>query len=466
MDPLWLARLQFASTTIFHYFFVPMSIGLALIIAIMQTMYVVKDDEKYKRMTKFWGTLFLINFAVGVVTGILQEFQFGMNWSTYSRFVGDVFGPSLAIEGLLAFFMESTFIGLWVFGWDRLSKRVHLLSVWLVSIGTILSAFWIISANSFMQSPVGYEVVDGRAQMANFWEIIANPQLWVQFPHVLTSAFATGAFLIAGVSAWKISKKQDVDMFKRSFKISIIVAAISSLFILVTGHNQAQNLVETQPMKLAAAEALWEHSEDPAPFTVIAGINSDEKTNDWSLDIPYVLSLLSYNKFSGSLQGLNELQDQYVEKYGPGDYIPHVPTIFWSFRAMVVSGTLMLMVAIYGWYAARKDNLEKHPRFLKLMVWAIALPFIGNTVGWIVTELGRQPWVVFGVMKTEDAVSPSVTANEVLFSLVTFNLLYAILGAVMVYLFVKHIKKDSTKKKETPMTTDPFSKEGTEIVSQ
>lgn len=234
-----------------------MSIGLALIIAIMQTMYVVKDDEKYKRMTKFWGTLFLINFAVGVVTGILQEFQFGMNWSTYSRFVGDVFGPSLAIEGLLAFFMESTFIGLWVFGWDRLSKRVHLLSVWLVSIGTILSAFWILSANSFMQSPVGYEVVDGRAQMANFWEIIANPQLWVQFPHVLTSAFATGAFLIAGVSAWKISKKQDVDMFKRSFKISIIVAAISSLFILVTGHNQAQNLVETQPMKLAAAEALW-----------------------------------------------------------------------------------------------------------------------------------------------------------------------------------------------------------------
>src|SRR5690625_2136572 len=226
MDPLIIARLQFASTTIFHYFFVPVSIGLALIIAIMQTLYYFKGDKMYKRMTKFWGTLFLINFAVGVVTGILQEFQFGMNWSTYSRFVGDVFGPSLAIEGLLAFFMESTFIGIWVFGWNRLSKRLHLASVWLVSLGTILSAFWILSANSFMQNPVGYEFADGRAQMNSFGAILTNPHLWAQFPHVLLTSFATGAFVVAGISAWKILRKHDLEMFKKSFRIAITIGEI------------------------------------------------------------------------------------------------------------------------------------------------------------------------------------------------------------------------------------------------
>ena len=215
MDPLIIARLQFASTTIFHYFFVPVSIGLAFTIAIMQTLYVIKGNEVYKKMTKFWAVLFLINFAVGVVTGILQEFQFGMNWSTYSRVVGDVFGPSLAIEGLLAFFMESTFIGIWVFGWNRLSKKLHLLSIWLVSIGTILSAFWILSANSFMQNPVGFEFADGRAQMNDFLAILTNPHLWAQFPHVLFTSLATGAFVVAGISAWKILRKHDVDMLDR-----------------------------------------------------------------------------------------------------------------------------------------------------------------------------------------------------------------------------------------------------------
>src|SRR5690625_3103784 len=315
-----------------------MSIGLALIIAIMQTLYVKKGDEIYKRMTKFWGTLFLINFAVGVVTGILQEFQFGMNWSTYSRFVGDVFGPSLAIEGLLAFFMESTFIGIWVFGWDRLSKRVHLLSIWLVSLGTILSAFWILSANAFMQSPVGYEIADGRAQMTSFTEILTNSHLWVQFPHVLFSAFVTGACLVAGISAWKIYRKHNVEIFKKSFRVSIIIASISVLFTLVFGHQQVQHLYETQPMKLAAAEAQWNNSPDPAPFTVAAKIDSDQKTNSFQIQIPYVLSVLTFNKFSGSIQGINELQDLYVEQYGPGNYIPPVKTVFWSLRIMVISG--------------------------------------------------------------------------------------------------------------------------------
>ncbi|MDY0409073.1 cytochrome ubiquinol oxidase subunit I [Virgibacillus soli] len=464
MDPLWIARLQFASTTIFHYFFVPVSIGLAFIIAIMQTIYVKKGDEMYKRMTKFFGHLFLINFAVGVVTGILQEFQFGMNWSTYSRFVGDVFGPSLAIEGLLAFFMESTFIGLWVFGWDRLSKRVHLISIWLVSIGTMLSAFWILSANSFMQAPVGYEIAaDGRAQMNDFFAIIKNPQLWVQFPHVLVAALATGAFLVAGISAWKIGKKHDITLFKKSFKIAVIVAAVSSLCLIITGHREAQHLIETQPMKLAAAEALWE-TADPAPFTAIAHIDTENQENKFALDVPYALSFLSYNKFTGQVKGLLDLQKEYTAKYGPGDYIPPVKTTFWSFRTMVLSAVFMVLLSLYGWIQTRKDKLASSPKYLKLMLWGMSLPFIGNTAGWIMTEMGRQPWVVFGVMKTEDAVSPSVTANEVLFSFISFTLIYAVLAAVSIYLFVRFIKKNDQGDKKETISTDPFDKEVTEVV--
>lgn len=466
MDVLELARIQFASTTIFHYFFVPVSIGLALIIAIMQTIYFRTGKKMYKKMTKFWGTLFLINFAVGVVTGILQEFQFGMNWSTYSRFVGDVFGPSLAVEALLAFFLESTFIGIWVFGWDRLSKRLHLLSIWLVAFGTTLSAFWILSANSFMQNPVGYEFVDGRAQMNSISEILTNPHLWSQFPHVLLSSFATGAFLVAGISAWKILRKHDLELFKQSFKISIIVGALAGFSVLFTGHLQAQYLVKAQPMKLAAAEALWDTSDDPASFTVFTTIDTDNKENNYSLEIPAILSFLAFSEFSGSLEGMNQLQEEYVDKYGPGDYIPPVKTIFWSFRTMVTAGSLMVLLGFYGIFASRKNKLEDNPVYLKLMTFAIALPFIANSVGWIITEMGRQPFVVFGLMKTEDAVSPSVTFNEVLFSLISFTTLYAILMGVSIYLFVKHIKKeDHDLPVEDNVTTDPFDQEETSNVT-
>ncbi|MEI3606362.1 cytochrome ubiquinol oxidase subunit I [Pseudogracilibacillus sp. SE30717A] len=466
MDPLIIARLQFASTTIFHYFFVPVSIGLAFTIAVMQTLYVIKGKEVYKKMTKFWAVLFLINFAVGVVTGILQEFQFGMNWSTYSRFVGDVFGPSLAIEGLLAFFMESTFIGLWVFGWNRLSKKLHLASIWLVSIGTILSAFWILSANSFMQNPVGFEFADGRAQMNNFGAILTNPHLWAQFPHVLLTSLATGAFVIAGISAWKIARKHDLDMFKRSFRISITIGAVAAFAILFTGHWQAQYLVESQPMKMAAAEALWETSEDPAPFTVYATVNPDDKVNDFEIQIPYLLSFLSFNQFSGSLEGMNQLQEMYEEKYGPGDYIPPVTTLFWVFRFMTGAGGVMLLLGFYGMYSTRRGMLPENKFYLKMMPFAIALPFIANTCGWILTEMGRQPWVVFGLMKTEDAVSPSVTANEMLFSLIAFTTMYSILAIVTIYLFVRHIKKENHDEFEPSVAQDPFDEErGAEHVS-
>lgn len=465
MDVLDLARIQFASTTIFHYFFVPVSIGLALIIAIMQTMYVVKKDDTYKRMTKFWGTLFLINFAVGVVTGILQEFQFGMNWSTYSRFVGDVFGPSLAIEGLAAFFLESTFIGIWIFGWDRLSKGVHLLSIWLVSIGTILSAFWILTANSFMQNPVGFDVIDGRAQMTSFSEILLNPHVWSQFPHVLLTAFATGAFLVVGISAWKLIRKHDVDLFKKSFNIGITVATLASVVVLFTGHQQAQYIVQSQPMKLAAAEAQWNTSDDPAAFTVFAKIDPEAKENTYELQIPWILSFFAYNEFSGSLTGMNELQAEYEERYGEGNYIPPVRTLFWSFRAMVGSGSVMLLLGLIGIFLARRETLIHNVKYLKIMVFAIALPFIANTTGWIMTEMGRQPWVVFGRMKTEDAVSSSVTFNEVLFSLISFTAMYTILAIITVFLFVRHIKKKEHGEDALEQTDDPFDKEGTNIVS-
>ncbi|WP_397334107.1 cytochrome ubiquinol oxidase subunit I [Paenibacillus macerans] len=467
LDPILLARLQFAVTTIFHFFFVPLSIGLVLLIAIMETMYVVKGKEEYKRMAKFWGKLFLINFAVGVVTGILQEFQFGMNWSDYSRFVGDVFGAPLAVEALFAFFMESTFIGLWIFGWDRLSKKVHLLCIWLVALGTTVSAFWILAANSFMQRPVGFEINNGRAEMNDFFALIGNGQLWVEFPHTVLGAFATGAFMIAGISAYKLLKRQDTSFFKKSFAIGIIVALIASFGTALFGHQQAQYLVKTQPMKMAASEGLWGKSGDPAPWTLYAHIDSGSGKNDFEIKVPYLLSFLSYSKFSGEVKGMHELQSEYEQSYGPGDYIPPVRTTFWSFRIMIAAGCLMILLGLYGTYLAWRKKLDRPNKwFYRAMLWSISLPFIANTSGWIMTEFGRQPWTVFGLMQTKDSVSPSVTGGQILFSLIAFTLIYAVLGAVMAYLFVKVIKKGPNEDGAgADHSTDPFGKEGYHAVS-
>ncbi|HEY4389852.1 MAG TPA: cytochrome ubiquinol oxidase subunit I [Paenibacillus sp.] len=462
MDPLVLARLQFAVTTIFHFFFVPLSIGLALLIAIMETMYVVKGKEEYKRMAKFWGKLFLINFAVGVVTGIIQEFQFGMNWSDYSRFVGDVFGAPLAVEALFAFFMESTFLGLWIFGWDRLSKRVHLLCIWLVAIGTTVSAFWILAANSFMQHPVGFEMNNGRAEMNDFFALITNGQLLVEFPHTVLGAFSTAAFLIAGISAYKLLRRKDVDFFKRSLKLAVIVGLITSLGTALYGHQQAQYLVKTQPMKMAASEGLWGKSGDPAPWTVYAHINPKTGENSFEIQIPYLLSFLSYSSFSGEVKGMNELQAEYEQTYGPGDYIPPVRTTFWSFRIMVAAGSLMIVLSLYGAYLAWRKKLDnKNTWFYRFMLWSISLPFIANTAGWVMTEFGRQPWTVFGLMQTQDSVSPSVTSGQLLFSLIAFTAIFTVLAISMVYLFVKVIKKGPYAEGiDDSHSIDPFSKEG------
>lgn len=441
LDALSLARWQFGITTVYHFLFVPLSIGLAFLIAVLNTIYVVKNDEKYKKMTQFWGKLFLLNFAVGVVTGIMQEFQFGMNWSDYSRYVGAVFGGPLAVEALVAFFLESTFLGVWIFGWDKLNKKMHLTAIWLVSIGTAISAFWILTANAFMQHPVGMTINNGRAEMSDFFALITSPQLWVQFPHVIFGALTTGAFFMAGVSAYKIVRKQEVEMFKPTFQLGIIVALVSSILVALVGHSQAQRLVTSQPVKLAAAEALWNTTGDSAPFTLFAIINPDKKENSAEIKIPSALSILAYNKLHGSIKGLNELQKEYEAQYGPGNYIPPVRTTFWSFRIMVGAGTLMILLALLGTWRSIKNRLTESPRFLKAMVWAISLPFIANSFGWIMTEVGRQPWVVFGLQKTTDGVSPSVSAGMVLTSLIGFTAIYGILAFVLVYLFIHFIKK-------------------------
>ena len=446
MDSLVLAQLQFAITTVYHFFFVPLTLGLSVLVAVMQTIYYRTGDETYKHMTKFWGKLFLINFAMGVVTGIVQEFQFGMNWSEYSRFVGDIFGAPLAVEALLAFFLESTFLGVWFFGWDKISKRAHLIAIWLVAIASNLSALWILIANSFMQQPTGYALnpATGRAEMTDFLALLRNPNVWVQWPHVFTAGVTTAAFFILGVSAWHLLRKSNIDLFKRSVQIGVIAALIGTLGVAVIGHQQAQHMVQTQPMKMAAAEGLF-NSENPASFSLLTIGTLDGRSEVFSIRVPAVLSLLAYNQFTGEVKGLNQLNGEYQQKYGAGDYLPPVPWIYWSFRAMVGAGFLMIALASLGLYLLIKNKFESSPRFLKILPWAILLPYIGTSTGWLMTELGRQPWIVFGLMRTAEGVSTSVDSVSVLITLILFTAVYAGLMVVTIGLLRRFAKTDPIK---------------------
>lgn len=439
MDGLFLARWQFGITTVYHFLFVPLTLGLSVLVAIMEIQHLRKKDETYKKMAKFWGKLFLINFAMGVVTGIVQEFQFGMNWSNYSRFVGDIFGAPLAVEALAAFFIESTFIGLWVFGWDKLSPRLHAATICLVAFATNLSAFWILVANSFMQSPVGYVLRNGRAEMTDFFALLGNPHVWYQFPHTVLAGFTTAAFFVMGISAYHLLRKKNLEFFTRSFKMGVIFGFISLLLVSGIGHLQGQYLNEAQPMKMAAAEALWE-SADPAPLAVVALIDEQKQANTGEIAVPGLLSFLNYNSFSGEVRGIKELQAAYEAEYGPGNYIPPVTPVFWSFRLMVGVGLIMLLLALYGLYGLKRGKLEDRSVFLKLMLLAIPLPYIANTTGWMVAELGRQPWIVQGLQKVADAVSPAVSAGAVLATLLGFTLLYGVLAVADVYLLRKYAK--------------------------
>lgn len=434
-----LSQLQFAVTTIYHFFFVPLTLGLSVLVAIMETLYVRSGDETYKRMAKFWGNLFLINFAMGVVTGIVMEFQFGMNWSELARYVGDVFGAPLAIEALLAFFLESVFLGVWIFGWEKLSKGAHLAAIWLVALGSNISALWILTANSFMQHPVGFEIENGRAVMTNFGALLTNPYLWTQFPHTIFSGFTTGAFFILGISAYHLIRRQQVDFFRRSFQIATVFGGLAALLVALVGHSQAQRMVQVQPMKMAAAEALWQ-SENPASFSLFT-IGDEENLKDvFAIRIPYVLSILAYNQPTGEVKGIRNLQAEYNAKYGAGDYVPSVITMYWSFRIMVGLGMLMLLVIALALYPMLRNRPIFQQRYMHFFPFVIALPYLANTAGWIFTEMGRQPWAVYGLVKTAEAYSPNLTVGMVLTTLIVFTLVYALLILADVYLLVKYAK--------------------------
>lgn len=448
MGALTLARWQFAILTVYHFFFVPLTLGLSIFVAILETKYVQTGDETYKRMTKFWGKLFLINFALGVVTGIVQEFQFGLNWSEYSRFVGDIFGAPLAIEALLAFFMESTFLGVWVFGWDKLSKKLHAATIWLAAIGSNLSALWILIANSFMQEPRGFKpIYDAaghiiKAQMTDFGALVFNPHAWLQFPHVVTSGITTAGFFVMGISIYHIFKKsKDQEAYRRSLKWGSVYGLIGIVSVILIGHFQMQHMEKIQPMKVAAAEALWE-TEKPAALSLFSIPDAAQKKNIIDIRIPYLLSFLAHESFTGEVRGINQLQQELEAKYGPDNYIPSVGLTFWTFRIMVGVGLLMLLMALVMTIKSHKKSFTVSKSTYKIFLWGILLPLIGTTTGWIMTEVGRQPWVVYGLLKTADGVSPTaaVSAGEVAFSLIALALLYAALMVADIFLLKKYAR--------------------------
>lgn len=447
MDIILLSRWQFALTTIYHFFFVPLTLGLGIFVAILETLYVRTDNPTYKQLTKFWGKLFLINYAMGVVTGIVMEFQFGMNWSSYARFVGDVFGAPLAIESLLAFFLESTFLGAWIFGWEKFSKKLHMLLMWLVAIGSTLSAFWILIANGFMQHPVGYEIVNGRAQMVDFGALISNPRAIYLFLHTITSGLVTGAFFVLGFSIYHLIRNKDTEAFQKSFKLAAIIGLIATIAVVFTGDLQGRYLREVQPMAAAASEAQVTTS-DPANFKVIAGFDSTGRKVEWSLEIPKALSLLYYFKPTGMVEGYediqNQYQQQYMDQFGAVQYIPLVALAFWTFRIMVGLGFLMILLTAIALLIVMKKFPDKWVKRSAWFVAAIFLPYIANTSGWVLTETGRQPWVVTGLMLTKDAISPNLTLSSVLISLIGFVLIYAVLMGIDVFLLLKFAKKGLT----------------------
>jgi cytochrome d ubiquinol oxidase subunit I len=442
MDTLDLARWQFAITTVYHFFFVPVTISLAAITAGLQTAWYRTGKEKYLRLTKFYGKLFLINIAMGVVTGLVQEFQFGMNWSDYSRFVGDVFGAPLALEGLLAFFLESTFIGLWIFGWERLPKLVHLGCIWMVVLGTQLSAYFILAANSWMQNPVGfrYNTARGRAEMTDLWAVLTNKVVLVTFPHTIFAAFMVGGAFVAGVALWHLIRRPlvDKDVFRSALKIGASVVLVASVGVAISGDLQGKVMTEVQPMKMAAAEALYQ-TEKPASFSVFTVGTLDGSKEIFSIKLPYLLSFLATGHFDGQVKGINSLQDAYEQLYGPGSYKPNIPLTYWTFRLMIGVGMASAAVALWLLWTTRRGRAPA-PWLIWLAAPLPLLPLIANTFGWVFTETGRQPWLVFGLLPTASGVSPGTTSGEVITSLAGFTLLYGALAVVETKLMLRTIR--------------------------
>ncbi|MFC7546637.1 cytochrome ubiquinol oxidase subunit I [Plantactinospora sp. GCM10030261] len=455
MDALDVARWQFGVTTVYHFLFVPLTIGLSVLVAILQTRWHRTGDERYLKLTKFYGRLFLINFAMGVVTGIVQEFQFGMNWSDYSRFVGDVFGAPLAMEALLAFFLESTFIGLWIFGWDRLPKRLHLASIWAAAIGTNLSAYFILAANSWMQNPVGYRINPdtGRAELTDIVAVLTNKVALITFPHTLAGAFLVAGSLLVAVAMWHLVRGRraatggadanaagaDTPAYRFAARFGAWVTLVSAAVVVITGDIQGKIMTEVQPMKMAAAEGLYT-TESPAAFSVLTVGSLDGSREVFALKIPYLLSFLGTGDPNGTVQGINDLQAQYAAQYGAGSYTPIIPVTYWSFRFMIGFGLAAAAIALLVLWTLRKDRTPTSRWLLRAGLVMPLLPLAANAFGWIFTEMGRQPWIVFGEMLTRDGVSRSVSLTEVLTSFTAFTLIYATLAVVEVRLLIRYAK--------------------------
>ncbi len=429
MDVVFLSRLQFAAATMFHFLFVPLTLGLSVMVAYMETKYVRTGDKTYLSMTKFWGKLFLINFALGVVTGITLEFQFGTNWSRYSAYVGDIFGSILAIEATTSFFLESVLIGVWIFGWKKLSPKAHATVMWLVALAGTGSAIWILLANGWMQHPVGYVLRNGRAELDSFLAVITNKFGILEFFHTVSAAYVLSAFFVMGVSAYHLLKKQNVEFFHRSFKIALIFGLVSSLFVAIIGDTHGVHVSEVQPAKLAAMESHWE-TTTRAPIHLFAIPDEENERNLIEIgSIPGLLSLLGFHDINAEVTGLRDI---------PKDERPPVLITFISFRVMVGLGTLFILLTLYGFF--KRKRLLESPNYLRVMLFAIPLPYIAIELGWVLAEVGRQPWIVYGLMRTSDAVSP-IAGSQVLFSLIGFVLVYGLLGAIGFYLIFTNAKK-------------------------
>ncbi|WP_255949423.1 cytochrome ubiquinol oxidase subunit I [Streptomyces odontomachi] len=477
LAPETLARWQFGITTVYHFLFVPLTISLAALTAGLETAWVRTGNEKYLRATKFWGKLFLINIAMGVVTGIVQEFQFGMNWSDYSRFVGDVFGAPLAFEALIAFFFESTFIGLWIFGWDKLPKRLHLATIWMVALGTVLSAYFILAANSWMQHPVGYRIdpATGRARLTDFGAVLTQNTALAQAFHTLSASFLTGGAFMVGIAAYHLARRRHVRVMKTSLRLGLVTVVVAGLLTAVSGDLLGKVMFRQQPMKMAAAEALWD-GRQPAPFAVFAygdvgdtGDTGDaaqgaQGHNSVAIEIPGLLSFLADDSFSSYVPGINDVNKAEQQQFGPGDYRPNIPVAFWGFRWMIGFGMTSFAVGLAGLWLTRKKFLLPAPLrtgedevphlvpfrtplgtrlstwYWRAATWTLAFPLVANSWGWIFTENGRQPWAVYGVLRTRDAVSPGVSQGEVLLSMSVFTALYAVLAVIEVRLLATYVK--------------------------
>lgn len=438
-----LARLQFALTSIYHFLFVPLTLGLAPLVAIMQTVWHRTGNDAWLRLTRFFGTLLLINFAIGVATGLVQEFQFGMSWATYSDFVGGVFGAPLAIEGLAAFMLEATILGVWIFGWNRLSPRLHLATIWVAALATWLSAYLILVANSWMQHPVGYEITDGKAQLTNVWSLLTNSFALTAWLHTILAGLIFGSMVMLGISCWHFLRGRNVELFRLAAELALIVAVPATLVQLSVGNRFGAAVTSAQGMKIAASEAQWDTCE-PCGFSVfqIGGFSSEDQEPRFAIEIPRLLSWMATGSFDGEVQGLNELQAQEEQRFGPGNYMPRVRLMYWSMRTMAMLGVAMFLIATVGAWLYRKRKLEKARWYQWTAIVAIAFPYVAATAGWILTEMGRQPWIVQDLLKTSDAISPNLGTATIAISLSVFALLYLALGVVDFVLMRRYARAD------------------------